>query len=172
MMVPEIALISGKYFNYLDPDPDVITIEVIAHALSNIGRYAGHTERFYSVAEHSLRCFDIDTTAETLMHDAAEAFLLDMPTPLKMLLPDYKAIEERIEQVIFTKFNLAWPMSAATKRADLIMLATEKRDLLTECGEWAVLEGVEPLPERISSSIIPNWKWADRFIEQAREVGL
>lgn len=80
---------------------------------------------------------------EALMHDAAEAYCQDIPAPLKALLPDYRRIEERVEQLIRAKFSITPDMSAVVKYADLVMLATERRDLDIDDGSlWPCLEGI------------------------------
>ncbi|ECC8800573.1 5'-deoxynucleotidase, partial [Escherichia coli] len=80
---------------------------------------------------------------EALMHDATEAYCQDIPAPLKRLLPDYKRMEEKIDAVIREKYGLPPVMSTPVKYADLIMLATERRDLGLDDGSfWPVLEGI------------------------------
>ncbi|KKL05036.1 hypothetical protein LCGC14_2610080 [marine sediment metagenome] len=152
---------SGQVFDFEDPSPDAINIEDIAHALSKQCRFNGHCTEFYSVAQHSCYVCDIITGSKAgqltaLLHDAAEAYTGDMVAPLKYMLPDFRRIEKRVESAVFEKFfsreSLMERLDAVDeiKRADLIMLATEKRDLMEPCWkEWEVLEGVEPLKDRI-----------------------
>jgi len=141
-----ITTFSGRHFDYADPDINSICITDIIHALSNECRYAGHCQEFYSVAQHSVLTSMIvppEFYLEALLHDAAEAYCKDIPSPLKALLPDYRAIEERIDAVIRRKFHLPEKMSREVKRADLIMLATEHRDLEIDTETfWPMLEGV------------------------------
>lgn len=156
-MQPEILLSNGQYLNFLDPDPEVITIEAIAHALARQCRFTGHTSRFYSVAEHSVRVSRLvpqEDALEGLLHDAAEAFIVDIPSPLKQLLPQYKEIEQRLERVIAEKFGLRHPWPDSVKHADLVMLKWERRDLLpkTDNRPWAILEGVE-MPDEATGDI-------------------
>ncbi|TKI02119.1 HD family hydrolase, partial [Martelella alba] len=127
-----ITTFSGRHFDYADPDINSICITDIIHALSNECRYAGHCSQFYSVAQHSVLTSMIVPPAfalEALLHDAAEAYCKDIPAPLKRLLPDYHAVENRVDAVIRRRFGLPEAMSPEVKRADLIMLATERRDL-------------------------------------------
>lgn len=146
-MKPEILLSNGQYFNFDEPDPSVITIDVIAGALSKMCRFTGHCSRFYSVAEHSVRAsylVDEDIALETLMHDATEALVADISTPLKWQLPDYQAIERRLERLVAERFELVFPLPAGVEQADLIMLAWERRDLLPKTDyRWPILEGVK-----------------------------
>ncbi|MBB9196718.1 5'-deoxynucleotidase, partial [Escherichia coli] len=86
----------------------------------------------YSVAQHAVLCSQLvpqELAFEALMHDATEAYCQDIPAPLKRLLPDYKRMEEKIDAVIREKYGLPQAMSTPVKYADLIMLATERRDL-------------------------------------------
>lgn len=141
-MKPEIRTHSDLYFNYLEPDPDTIRIEDIAHGLSNTCRFAGQT-KFYSVAQHSYLVSCIlppELKLQGLMHDAAEAYIGDVPKPLKNLLPDFMRIERIVEQAIFKKFGLPLELDDAVKWADLVMLSTEKRDLIVTGQEhkWTV----------------------------------
>ncbi len=132
-----IQTLSGKKFDYLNSTTDDVEIEDIATALSHICRFSGHLPEFYSVAQHSVLCSQIvppEFAFEALMHDAAEAYCQDIPAPLKALLPDYRRIEERVEQLIRAKFSIIPDMSALVKYADLVMLATERRDLDIDDG--------------------------------------
>ena len=98
------------------------------------------------VAQHAVLCSQLvpqEFAFEALMHDATEAYCQDIPAPLKRLLPDYKRMEEKIDAVIREKYGLPPVMSTPVKYADLIMLATERRDLGLDDGSfWPVLEGI------------------------------
>src|SRR3990167_7144636 len=106
-----IQTYTGKRFNLLDPDIDSIDIEDIAHALSMQCRYTGHTLVFYSVAEHSVHVSRITDSSDSLwglLHDASEAYLGDVASPLKHsgLMQGYIALEERVQAAICQKFGL------------------------------------------------------------------
>lgn len=113
MKPTEIITFTGHYIDLLDPDPSRICIEDIAHALSNLCRFAGHTNHFYSVAQHSINLahgpYVPDIYAlEALLHDASEAYLVDIPRPLKNLLPEYVKIEKNMQIIIGTVFGLKY----------------------------------------------------------------
>ena len=141
-----IQTLSGKKFSYQFATADDIDIEDIANALSNICRFAGHLPEFYSVAQHSVLTSLIvpaEFAFEALMHDAAEAYCQDIPAPLKALLPDYQRIETLVDDLIRQKYGINPEQAAVVKYADLVMLATERRDLDIDDGSvWQVLEGI------------------------------
>ena len=104
-----ITTASGKFFDILRPEEYEFDIEEIATALSNLCRYTGHVNRFYSVAEHSVlvsRIVPERLQLAGLLHDASEAYLGDVSSPLKRLLPEYKAIERNVQAAIAQRFGL------------------------------------------------------------------
>jgi uncharacterized protein len=122
-----IKTISGIYVDVFEPKPEMFVIEDIAHALSMIPRWGGHFPFFYSVARHS-REVSFRTKGdklEALMHDASEAYLMDLPRPIKRNMPEYKAIEDGLMMVIAEKFGFQYPLSEETKRADKAELEEE-----------------------------------------------
>jgi uncharacterized protein len=144
---PTIMLQSGAWFDFGAPASSNFTIEDIAHGLSNICRYAGQCRKFYSVAEHSLL---VSETAnglelEALLHDAAEAFMGDITRPLKQLLPEYKKIENDVEEAILTKFGLTTPLPLEVKHADLRVLAAEQSQIMPRgTDDWVRKQNVVP----------------------------
>lgn len=144
---------TGNQFWVTDPEPDDIHVADIAHALANICRFNGHCSEFYSVAQHSILVSHIvppDVAAWGLLHDAAEAYLGDMATPIKRILPRFSKLEEGIMRAVAIKFMLPWPEPDVVKMADLLMLATERRDLMAAPpSSWIDCERITPLPRKI-----------------------
>ena len=167
---------SGKHFDFADPQPDQIDILDIAQGLANECRYAGQCRTFYSVAQHSFLASQIVShrnALEALLHDAAEAYCKDIPRPLKYMLPDYQEIEERVESAIRERFKLPAQMSPEVKRADLILLATERRDLMpADDTPWPILEGIIPLERKIAATHAGRSQalFIKRWVELTREA--
>jgi|688.fasta_scaffold410662_3 5'-deoxynucleotidase YfbR-like HD superfamily hydrolase len=149
---------------------DDICIEDIAHALSQIIRFTGHSRAPYSVAQHSLLVAEIATPEHrlwALLHDASEAYLGDVASPLKTLLPEYRDLEEKFQKVIAGRFGLPWPMPAEVKHADRVALMTEKRDLLLTQHEWPG-EFTPDNPLHIHE-ILPCWDAKFALMDAVRE---
>lgn len=128
-----IRTFRGHYVNVFDPDPETIDIVDIAHALSHVCRFAGHTPIFYSVAQHSIQVSNLchhEHKLAGLLHDASEAYLCDIPRPIKRHLQGYKAIEENLMRVIAGKFGLLWPLHSEVKDYDQVVLEREHRTLI------------------------------------------
>lgn len=129
-------------FNPFNTTSDMIDILDIAHALSYTCRWGGHSDVFYSVAEHSLHVSKIcepygrDVALWGLLHDAAEAYLGDVPSPFKRDISNYREVEDGVLRVIIEKFGLEWPMPKPVKFADGLMLGTEAK-LIMRDPEWA-----------------------------------
>ncbi len=134
-----IQTYSGKAFDVSSPTQDMICIEDIAHALSQVNRFTGHTKRPYSVAEHSVRVSRLlvpQLALEGLLHDASEAYLADMSTPVKKTvnMQGYLDLESTVQTVCEHKFEVySTPNShAVVKYADLLMLKAEALTLLNQ----------------------------------------
>lgn len=160
---------SGKYFDLLSPEGFEFDINDIAWALSHLCRFTGHTNQFYSVAQHSYHVSVIvpePIAMHALLHDAAEAFIGDVSSPLKALLPEYKEIEKRIETALFSFFGLSSEIPADVKKADLVMLATERKYLIGEQDtEWDAIKNITPIYQELPhmTSLAARKFFIDRF---------
>lgn len=138
---------SGGKLDFINPDPAQINIRDIAVGLSNTCRFSGQipNNRWYSVAEHSINCA---LTAERdglspkqclaiLMHDASEAYLCDLSRPLKSLVPQYRDIENRIQEAIGQRFGINFDdYHEVIKKYDNEALFAEKNFFFPGVGEW------------------------------------
>lgn len=135
-----IQTVSGKKFPLDKPDLKQIDIEDIAHALSMLCRFNGHCTKFYSVAEHSVHVsheISRELAMAGLLHDAAEAYLGDVPSPLKGKLSQFKEFEHTLEIAIGDKFGIKPDLLSCKelKRADVQLLVDEKEVLMVEPPE-------------------------------------
>lgn len=136
---------TGGRFYPGDPRPEDVNIIDIAHAISQICRFGGHCKRFYSVAEHSVHCSTIvppQFAMQALMHDATEAYVVDVPRPLKVQLTNYAEIEALNWEAIRAALpmcNLPSELDPSVKAADNGMLLAERDQLLdTSQGSWSI----------------------------------
>ncbi len=148
-----VSTCSGNRFYPAVPCINEVAIEDIAQGLAYQCRFNGQTRTFYSVAQHSLivaSLVPVRLRLAALLHDAAEAYLGDMVKPLKDFFPEFSEIEKKVMAIIGERFAVAAFDTPAIKRADLIALATEKRDLMPNSTEpWPSLQGLQPMPKRI-----------------------
>ncbi len=133
---------NGYSFDLLEPRPQDINIEVIAHALSNQCRFGGHCSRFYSVAQHSVwvshEC-EPENALWGLLHDATEAYLGDVVSPLKKMreMAGYRDIENKIHQTIAQRFSLPINIPRDVHDADCRVMVTEAYQLMQPMNqEW------------------------------------
>lgn len=142
-----IKVFSGQYLDLLNPSPEMIDLKSIAHALANTCRFGGHCPRFYSVAEHSIHAASLATDkyrVAVLLHDAAEAYIGDIVKPLKLLLPDLRLIEHRIDLAIRHRFALTDYDHVEIKRCDQLMLKAEKVHFWPDdLEQWEGFAGLE-----------------------------
>jgi hypothetical protein len=188
--VGNIETASGQRYHFRNPDPDTVLLADIAHALSNVCRFAGHIRRFNSVAEHSVlvsriveaRTGDRYWSAAALLHDGHEAYIWDAPSPVKPLLGDvFKELGAIADKVIAEKFLPAVapdglvPRAADFKEtfikaADRTALMVEGRALLPvgpTDDEW------EPLPPGVQwDGGLTPYEAKTLFLQRAKELGL
>ncbi len=142
----EMLTWSGHMIHLDCPSVEEIYLEDISHPLSQLCRYSGGTAIFYSVAQHSLNAYrlsrefyyDEKTQLYLLLHDASEAYLSDVPTPVKKMLPGYLEIEERLMEIIYLHFGLGFPSSHYQRMIDMVdrdLLAYEIPELIPNLEE-------------------------------------
>lgn len=167
---------TGRAYWPADPRPEDVDHIDIAHALSHLCRFGGHTDRFYSVAEHSVYV-SLEVPEEhalcALMHDATEAYVIDVPRPLKHMLQGYAEIEAKNWAVIAERFGLPLEMPPCVKDADNRVLLAERDELLQEPPiPWAWARELVPAQRKIEA-LPPVWAkrmFLRRFMELTTKV--
>jgi hypothetical protein len=174
---------SGLAFDLLHPDPFKIRIEDISCHLSKLCRFTGACSEFYSVAQHSIivaRQLPPRLRFAGLLHDAAEAYTGDWSSPMKVVVRELapgliEHVHHNVERAVEARFDLRLSTSdrAAIKHADLVALATEKRDLDIKdpLPGWAESSGVLVLPPPLPKKLVPWTHHAARCMFD-REVKL
>ena len=137
---------TNKRFSLINPSPDTVCLEDIAHALSHSSRYNGHLPGFYSIAQHSVYVMQqmallVPNTPPkwllaALLHDAAEAYVGDMVSPLKALIPEYSVFEEKAHIAVCRHFGI--PAPGEKPLMDTII---HEADMRVFAGEWVYLSG-------------------------------
>lgn len=177
-----IQTFTGNIFFPLDPRLEDIDLEDVAHGLSNKARFTGHTYRLYSTAEHNVRvswCVR-DILGGSLMeqyvathHDDSDSFLPDVPTPLKRL-PEFawfREIENITQGLCFDKFGCVVKDYSIIKRADIILLLTEKRDLMPKRNSnWNHGYQEVPIPKPYKIKPWSPKKAKKMFLERHHEL--
>lgn len=152
----EVMIPDGSHFSLIEVDPSQITAQDIASTLSKMCRFGARIRRFYTVAEHSIRCahqahadgVPLDGCFAVLMHDAAEAYTQDIVSPLKrMIAEQYKPIEARVSKAIAEKFDIDFDKWAdVISEVDHAMVLAERSVLYPDYkGKWPNEEGVRIL---------------------------
>lgn len=176
---------TGRQFWPLDPRAEEVHPLDIARGLSHQCRYAGHVKRFYSVAEHCILMSLVMPTRElalaALLHDAAEAYVVDVPRPLKRNLPGYAQIEDRVLTVILDRFGVTFeraPLGVGgllvlpreVKEADKRILLDERAQLMSiPPAPWAVDE-LQPLGIGIDA-LAPHRAY-DAYLARLESLGV
>ena len=170
-----IGLLSGAQFNYNRPEESDVTLDDLASALSNICRFSGHLPCFYSVAQHLVntsKIVDPEFAFDALMHDTAEAFTNDLPTPLKWALPIFKELEVKIESAMAEKFGFNYPYPPQVKQADTEMLILEKLYVKKDDRVWPQYEGiiVDHLVDKVDLKPWQPQRAKREFLERYEEL--
>ncbi len=160
---------TGLKINPLDPDPDKIVIEDIAHHLALECRYNGGCKFHYTVAQHSVlgsHRVSRDNRLAFLLHDASEAYMHDIVKGLKDNMRFYKKAEERLQRVVYEKFNIVDVDYKEIKRIDYALMAAEAKVLISNTERWV-------FPEPALDVEIAEWPWRDAeriFLECYRRL--
>lgn len=177
MIEPYIETVTGKFFYFQEPQDESFDIEDIAHALSMNCRYVGHCRQFYSVAEHSVWVSHLlngtGLELDGLLHDASEAYITDIASPIKQFLPDYQKMEDTIMSALFRKYGLEYPLHPAVKHCDLVMLSTEAHYLLISRGDnWDMWKARKrpPVTAGIKPSCVAPDVAKQLFLERYEEL--
>lgn len=168
-----IRTITGKKFNLFEPTPDMIDIQDIATGLANKGHFSGFSPKYFSIAEHCIMVCDEfalwnDSQPDSmkllaLLHDAPEAYIGDMVKPLKIHMPDYIAVENRIMKVIAERFNLDLSLMHLIKPTDLLIQNIEYNAFF-HGGQIAMNQTVSYLDPDTAKAV-----FIDRFNEYYHE---
>ena len=162
---------TGKAINPLNMRAEDICIEDIAHALACVNRFAGHTAKPITVAQHSVYVSRVVGDArhplalQALLHDASEAYLGDVTKWLKPHMPAYVEAENRLERLIYEKFGCPLSMCEEVARADRVMVMYEAPRGFGKAWDGLHLQqrpGYEPITpgemERIGKWAVWNWR--------------
>ena len=182
-----IETFSGVKFWPLSADPADVRLRDIAHALSLQCRFAGHTRSFVSVGEHCLNCYRLAkelnyTNRErlfALLHDAAEAYIGDLPRPIKLSVDNFKDVEHKLELVIWEAFGIEPPTKyewATVKYIDNVILGIEGQKYMNNVDGWIDELPVCPIEFEY---VEYGWQyadiefeyWADKLLEIAKGDG-
>lgn len=155
-----IQTFTGKKFHPLEPRAADIDVQDIAHALSLMCRFNGMSRCFYGVAQHSYLVAQncpFEDALWGLLHDAPEAYLVDLPRPIKQRMREmgvtiFDDAERRIMDAVCERFGLPREEPPSVKVADNLLLVTESRDLMSPLHpDWHYCEanGYRALPAPI-----------------------
>ena len=166
-MSTHILVRSGEYLDPLNPNENRLHLTDIAHGMSNVCRFSGQPVRFYSVAQHTLLVAALLSVVDpnafltreaqllALFHDASEAYLGDVATPIKQhpAWTTYREYERRLQEVIERKYVLPHarvdlePFRESVKQADILAFVFEAKHLMGRDYSWMLMPGIA-LPER------------------------
>jgi uncharacterized protein len=155
-------------------DAPTFNIPAMAHALGQLARFNGHADLFYSVAEHSVLVsllmeeLNLGDPMEGLLHDGQEAFLSDVPSPFKHRLPDYCAVEAKLEAEMRAHFGLAEHKTEGCKRADWLALFIEAYQIVQGKG----LDFADPHGLRQEALRLRERGWMVRGLEWRHAAGV
>lgn len=175
---------TGLRFYPIDPTPDQFDPLDVAHALSQSCRYGGHTKRFYSVAEHACiladyaqrQGFSPQDQWTILHHDDAEAYICDLPRPVKHQMPAYKEAEALVESVLFDVFHVEYPFPVFLKGMDNMIIADERAQVMNRSKNVWYNPYRVPLGVKLWNVLgrwpaYVKWQWLRRHNRLAKLLG-
>ena len=177
-----IQTFTSRQFWPMDARPDEVDIRDIAHGLSMLCRYAGAVREFYSVAQHCVLMSEAvapEFALQALLHDATEAYVVDLPNPIKRFMPEYVAIENALWLVIAEHFDVPGMLAPEVHDADARIVIDERAELMGRVfHSWGAIDGMKPLGVDIESWAPARaeyrylLRYANlRFLETARTIG-
>jgi 5'-deoxynucleotidase YfbR-like HD superfamily hydrolase len=182
---PYLTTASGRRFYYDDPQPEAISIEDVAHSLAQTARFRGHGKVMFSVAEHSVlvmklaelaRPDDFELHRAALMHDAHEAYVGDVPTPLKNAVPGFRQMEGRIATLVRATLTpgVSGDLYDEVRKYDHVAAIVEGLHLLSPVPDWLQDQAHLATPEvrqAFGDAWVPCYP-PDEFLKHARRLGL
>lgn len=150
---------TGRLVHPMRLTVDDVDIADIAHALSMLCRFGGHAKQFYSVAQHSVLASRLVPEADALwalLHDASEAYLVDVPTPLKRLaaMSGYRAVEAQVQLTVCHAFGLPHEMPETVHAVDGALVLAEAAVLLA-AGAGPDFDEIRRRVEPATARIVP-----------------
>ena len=168
----QIVTYTGKFIDVCNMQVSDVDIEDIAHSLSMQCRFGGHTRKHYSVAQHCCRVSDVlpdRLKLAGLLHDASEAYVVDLPTPIKRMMPFYVRLEKVVHRVIADAYGISHDdfFHSAVTGADYSALWTEWRELIKAPMPCGVMGGLDFLP---SEPVMDRSEAKHRFLDTFRSL--
>lgn len=158
-----ILTYSGVLLDVFNPDPNLVNAIDFIHGLAMECRWGNQCPHFYSVAQHSVLASDMvppEFALTALLHDTAEAYMHDMPRPIKSQLPKYKEAEKNLLELIVKKYGGIWPLPPEVKEVDDLLLNIEWNSLMiSDIPDYSQLGG-SPWEPREAEEIFQN-RWIE-----------
>lgn len=170
-MGKRIITYTQRLINPLAPDPSMITIADIAHSLSMVCRFNGHVENFYSVAEHCVHVCDllpVEHSLAGLLHDASEAYICDLPSPIKSspTLAGYRIAEDNMMRIIAAEYGFEYPLAPEVVAMDEALLHAELEHLFRGYFPYGTFPDAAKVKIRCWSPKTAEQKFLSRFHDQ------
>lgn len=178
-----IRTFSGEAFP-VEPSADSVKLVDLAIGLSRAPRWGGHSSSVYPVSAHSIfvsRLLPDSLKLQGLLHDGSEAYLADLPSPFKSLLPDYKKLEMRLMLAIADRFKFPWPLGELVKAADAVALYEERKRLFPDRYSYDIPTAIITQFPGLNQKALSDWDWgmwldvsphnhAERFVAEFNEI--